>query len=88
MAFTKRRQKPPASDVVDATVTNIEMADEMRPEEKGDGADEMLTEETSGFAGWLSVVAFASIALLLLCMAFVICYCFLRQCNVTNHISM
>ncbi len=42
----------------------------------------------SGFAGWLSVVAFASIAFLLLCMAFVICYCFLRQCNVTNHISM
>ena len=37
----------------------------------------------SGFAGWLTVVAFASVALLLFCVAFVISYCFLKtmQCN-------
>ena len=47
MAFSKRRAKPSALEVGDATATNIETADEMRAEEKADGANEMRTEETT-----------------------------------------
>ena len=47
MAFSKRRAKPSALEVGDATATNIETVDEMRAEEKVDGANEMRTEATT-----------------------------------------
>ena len=47
MAFSKRRAKLSASHVADETATNIETADDMRPEEKAHGANAMRREETT-----------------------------------------
>ena len=49
----------------------------------------LVAPSLSGPAGWLTVVALASVALLLLCMAFVISYCFLKtmQCN-KSHLNV